>query len=361
MPRSQKSKCNTAKTIYTRYAVSEEPWLDEEQKYLPGIISKIPDSVLKDSGIIQKFQQRLRYLRENYLANKYLMETKMPQVDISENDGIMGGPYRASYTLKQISQAKKVPEARKLTQEQLANVLQISHVAMYKKENDMGIIDRNDLLCFSIIYQTTPHYLLGLVPEDKPFTYLVDATAYAEILNKLHKPGEPDKLDRPGKNATFDITSLLDFPVFEDGEGSKPITFPMKFGCSPVMQMSQAMVFWLSQNAELFGAIYSIMNLQFSKIRTLLKGFETYPSIKNCPVKSQFDFLLTPQNQQNMRRFYAALDDRTNWEIYRFQERLSILALRDYDLWEILSKVIFAVNSIEILLEIQIKLKNQNF
>lgn len=97
---------------------------------------------------MEKYKQRLKYLRENHFMEKYLRETKMPRASAKESK-IKG------YTQKQFSEAKKVPETEKITQKQLAKVMQVSNVAIHKKENKLTEIDRIDLYCFALLYGTT--------------------------------------------------------------------------------------------------------------------------------------------------------------------------------------------------------------
>ena len=347
MPKSQENKRKTFETIRARYAISSESLPEGErnpEEYLAKAIEEIPDSMLKDPIVVEKYKQRLKYLRENHFMEKYLSETKMPRA--SAIDSKIKG-----YTQKQISEAKKAPEAEKITQRQLAKVMQVSNVAIHKKESNLTEIDRIDLYCFALLYGTTPHYLLGLVPKDKRYAYLVSASAFSEYL---------DKMKRNIESGHSNPEVLLNFPVFTT-ENSKAISLPMEFGASPVMSKNQAMVFWLCHHLRAFHLIYSVMNLKFIQISRLLINFEDYPVIKNCPVDKQLEFLLSPPLKQQIRDFYIALDTLNQWDLYRFQERLNILAVRDYDLWITLSKIAFSSNIDQILQEIQLRYQNLDF
>jgi len=69
---------------------------------------------------------------------------------------------------------KRLREERErigLTLEEVGNTFGISGVAIHKKESGSGKkIDPDDLLSFSLLFQVTPHYLVGLVSD--PHAYL---------------------------------------------------------------------------------------------------------------------------------------------------------------------------------------------
>lgn len=87
-----------------------------------------------------------------------------------------------------------------LTLEEVGNTFGISGVAIHKKESGSGKkIDPDDLLSFSLLFQVTPHYLVGLVSD--PHAYL-PTDSVIKALNPDCQSNTPSICDQH-KNVTI--------------------------------------------------------------------------------------------------------------------------------------------------------------
>ena len=101
------------------------------------------------------------------------------------------------------------PKGKKLTREEVGNVLGISGTAIQKKEaGECKKIDKEDLRSFSLLFQVTPHYLVGLVSDSHG--YLL--TNGVKKALTLHYPDfDPNKYQQE-ENAHVTLTAPMEFP-----------------------------------------------------------------------------------------------------------------------------------------------------
>lgn len=103
---------------------------------------------------------------------------------------------------------KRLREERErlgLTLEEVGNAFGISGVAIHKKESGSGKkIDLDDLLSFSLLFQVTPHYLVGLVSD--PHAYL-PTDSVIKALNPDCQSNTPSICDQHEN-----VTAPMQFP-----------------------------------------------------------------------------------------------------------------------------------------------------
>lgn len=310
MPRSNAEKANRWSLLFSRYAANGEIEQNIEAAYFPGIVEKIPESLLRNTEIIKNYAHRLESLRENHL--KRLYDRSSTDLKSFPNKRTSGGNWL---------------ETKALTQQEIANILGTSNVAIHKKEAGAVSIDRFDLCCFSLIYGVTPHYLLGLVPENEFFTYLVSASAIAEFQ----------------KRSTDDEYFLLNFPVFVADRSARKIKIPTKFTESSVEFKSKILVYISCQQEELIDAIFSILDHKIEEIRMTLEDFSRLFCVEDRTAQQLWKSFSTEELQSRRNKFFALMEYSDLKTLLQLKERLVLLALRDYETWELLGRVIFAL------------------
>lgn len=129
------------------------------------------------------------------------------------------------------------PRGKKLTLEEVGNALGISGAAIHKKEKNLEKkIDRADLLSFSLLFQISPHYLLGLVTD--PYGYLLTNGVTEALILALPK---------------FDPTR------YGQQEHTQTITAPMQFVSDTVCTRGQLILYHTLLDSPDLLQIFSVL------------------------------------------------------------------------------------------------------
>lgn len=335
--------------LFSRFGASIDSTAPNEKEYIFQIVDKIPESLLSDAKTVQEYRKRIKYLRNNYLKKKY--NSEYPKDTRKRTKKVID--------LKAAQILERSPlETTPFTQAEISKLLGISNVAVSKKENTEKTINRIDLCCFSLIYNVTPHYLLGLVSENDFDTYLVSASAYDEYFESLFntnrsqngdpKPPESSDTDKPQNDDPKPPESskefnLLEFPVFVADDTARRLCYPMSFTESFIEYQCRALIFIMWQNSVLFQAIFSIMDGKIEEIRKNLSYILELLYVEKLDTQKRWQWFLSEKFHSYVDFLFSNQEFGSWWKLFRFKERLTLLAFRDYESWENLCRIIFTL------------------
>lgn len=176
------------------------------------------------------------------------------------------------------------PQREKLTLDEVGNVLGISGAAIQKKETGKcKKIDKEDLRSFSLLFQVTPHYLVGLVTD--PYGYLL-TNGVKKALALNYPDFDPPK-DQKEENAY-----------------APTLTAPMEYPSEAVRTRGQLILYhMLLDSFDLLQTFLILAKRCFENQEKVLVRFADLPFLHQESINNKLSWTASEEFQENWCNF----------------------------------------------------------
>lgn len=284
MPRSRLEKEKVAQEIIERYAdgavTKVENFLVSNQT-LKELIQNLSDDILKDPDIIEIYKKRLRASREGTRPEGFYEEPKLTLEEVGKHLGI--------------------------------STVMVAAKEGANKDKPLVKIDRNDLLCFCMLYQVSPHYLLGLVNHSSE--YKIPREQLIPLPNSSRS--SEDKQREPSKKCTKE--------------------FPIMFPSTAVQSRGQIIIYRLKENQEFLQLLIRLAKASQRVQQIILSRFENSASVTGCQIEKYLAETATEEFRNEWLRFVVSAPNQD--QRIEQMKTLAEVGLRNFDILDFIAKV----------------------